>query len=62
MKTWTIEMQRVTGEHTGVDISILDAGSTERLGNKLQCLGKRGSVLQPRNDSHAEPSAASNSA
>jgi hypothetical protein len=31
----TIEMQRVTGEDTGVDIGILDAGSTERLGNEL---------------------------
>jgi hypothetical protein len=32
------------------------------MGNQLQCPGKRGSVLQSRNNSHAEPSAASNSA
>jgi hypothetical protein len=55
-------MQCVTSEDTGVGVGVVDPGGTEGLRNKLQRLGNGSAVLQSRNDSHAEPSAASNSA
>ncbi len=57
-----VEVQRVREQNAGVGIGVLDAVDAEVLRHQPQRLGDRGAGLQPRNEPHRAPSAASNSA